>query len=71
MLSLPFTHVFAGLTLAVSAGVFAAVALVPAPAAVLPLAALICIGGPVVATWHLRHLIGARDPEPVVDLPEV
>jgi hypothetical protein len=68
-------HVFAALTFAACAAVFAAAALVPAPPAVLPLAALICMGCPAVATWQLRD---DACPEPLremrrrlAELPEV
>ena len=34
-------------------GLFVAVAAVPAPLAVVPLAAIVCIGCPIVAAWNL------------------
>jgi hypothetical protein len=37
-----------------SLGLFGAAALVPAPPAVLPLLAVVCIGGPMLAAWELR-----------------
>lgn len=45
---------FGVLTVLVCVGLFTAAALVPAPPAVLPIVALVCIGGPMVAAWELR-----------------
>ena len=49
---------FAALVVLTSAALFGAAALVPAPPAVLPLVALVCIGGPMLAAWELRALLG-------------
>ena len=68
MPSLRSTHVFSAVTLAACAAVFAAVVLVPAPVAVLPLAALICIGGPVVAAWQVPRAPRAGEPKMLADL---
>ena len=77
MPSRPFRHLFAALTFVAGMAVFAAAALVPAPPAVLPLAALICIGCPALATWQLRedkHAVDAPLAElrrGLAELPEV
>lgn len=42
------------LAVIVSAGLFTAALMVPAPPAVLPLLLLVCIGGPMLAAWELR-----------------
>jgi len=70
------TFLFAALTFVACAAVFTAVAVVPAPPAVLPLAALICIGGPALAAWHLRSFAATREPltelrRRLRELPEV
>jgi hypothetical protein len=51
------TCVFAGLTVLTCIGLFTAAALVPAPAAVVPLVVTVCIAGPMVAAWELRGAI--------------
>jgi hypothetical protein len=56
---------FAGLVVLVSVGLFSAAALVPAPPAVLPLVAIVCIGGPMLAAWELRSAIGRRSAAPL------
>jgi peptidoglycan/LPS O-acetylase OafA/YrhL len=68
MPSRPLAKLFTALTIAACAALFAAVALVPAPPAVLPLAALICIGGPVVSTSQLRQAARRTDDELLADL---
>ena len=68
MISRASQYVFAALALAVCAFVFAASALIPAPPAVLPLAALICIGCPVLATLQLLGAARRADPEPLAEL---
>src|SRR4051794_20674532 len=50
---------FVVLTVLVCTGLFAAAVLVPAPPAVLPLVAAVCIAGPMVAAWELRGARGA------------
>ena len=45
---------FAALVILASLGLFTAAALAPAPPTVLPLLALVCIGGPMLAAWELR-----------------
>jgi peptidoglycan/LPS O-acetylase OafA/YrhL len=57
--NLLLSRLFAVVTVVACAGLFAAAALVPAPPAVLPLAALVCIGCPMLVAWHMRH---TRDP---------
>jgi len=51
--------VFSALAVVVSAGLFSAAALVPAPPAVLPLVVAVCVGAPMLAAWELRHSVGA------------
>ena len=53
------TCVFSALAVVVSAGLLSAAALVPAPPAVLPLLACVCIGAPMLAAWELRPNVGA------------
>jgi hypothetical protein len=50
---------FAALIVLTSVTLLAAAALAPAPPAVLPLIAIVCIGGPMLAAWELRALIGS------------
>jgi hypothetical protein len=45
------------MTVIACAGLFAAAALVPAPADVLPLVVAVCIAGPMVAAWELRGAV--------------
>ena len=53
------TCVFSTLAVIVSAALFTAAALAPAPPAVLPLLVIVCIGAPMLAAWELRETIGA------------
>jgi hypothetical protein len=53
------TCVFSALAVAMSAGLLSAAALTPAPPAILPLLACVCIGAPMLAAWELRATIGA------------
>jgi hypothetical protein len=46
---------FTAVTVAISAALLAAATLVPAPAAVVPLVAVVCIGCPMFAVWDLSH----------------
>jgi len=51
-----------------SAALFTAAALVPAPPAVLPLVVAVCIGGPMVAAWEMRSMLGrTRRPRAPLD----
>jgi hypothetical protein len=54
------TCVFSALAVIVSAGLFSAAALAPAPPAVIPLVVVVCIGAPALAAWELSKTIGAR-----------
>jgi len=62
------TCAFAALTALVCACLIGAAALMPAPPAVVPLIALVCIGCPILASWQLPDSLvaltrgGARDP---------
>jgi hypothetical protein len=47
----------AGLTAVACAALMTAVALTPAPAAVVPLAVVVCIGCPLAMAWSLPHAI--------------
>src|SRR5690242_2934179 len=47
-------------TAAISASLLAAAVLVPAPAAVLPLVAIVALGCPMFAVWELARRIGPR-----------
>jgi hypothetical protein len=53
------TCVFSALAVVLSAGLLSAAALAPAPPAVLPLLACVCIGAPMLAAWELRQTVGA------------
>jgi hypothetical protein len=55
--------VFTATTVAACTALLFAAALVPAPAAVLPLVAIVCLGGPMLAVWELFRRIrpGARE----------
>jgi hypothetical protein len=64
------TYLFAAVTFAACAAVFAAVVVMSAPPAVLPLAALICIGCPAIAAWQLRDAHAAQH-EPLAQLRRV
>jgi peptidoglycan/LPS O-acetylase OafA/YrhL len=46
------------ITVATCAALLAAAALVPAPAAVLPLVAVVCLGCPMFAVWELSRRFG-------------
>jgi hypothetical protein len=46
---------FTAVTAILCAGLFGAAALVPAPVGVLPMVALVCIGGPMLAAWDLSR----------------
>jgi hypothetical protein len=50
---------FAAVTVVACAGLFAAVALVPAPPVVLPFAAAVCIGFPMLVAWQLPGTLQA------------
>ena len=55
--------VFAGLTAIVSAGLLAALVLVPAPTIVVPFAIPICLGCPMVEMYELPRAVAVlRDP---------
>jgi hypothetical protein len=51
--------VFAALTALVCACLLGAAALAHAPPAVIPLVALVCIGCPVLASWHVPSALAA------------
>jgi hypothetical protein len=53
------TCAFSALAVIVSAGLFSAAALAPAPPAVIPLVVVVCIGAPALAAWELSKTIGA------------
>jgi hypothetical protein len=58
-------HVVAGwaftlTSVAACASLLVAAALVPAPVAVLPLVAIVCLGGPMLAVWELSRRVGPR-----------
>ena len=53
-------YALCALAVAASAALFTAAALAPAPPAVLPLVVIVCIGGPMLATWELRTAVAAR-----------
>jgi hypothetical protein len=61
------TYLFALVTFAACVAVFAAAVVTPAPLAVLPLAALICVGCPAIAAWQMRDAIAATH-EPLAQL---
>jgi hypothetical protein len=54
-----FTRVLCALAVLIPGALFIAAALVPAPPAVLPLVLVVCIGGPMVAAWELRGMVGS------------
>jgi hypothetical protein len=66
---------FTAVTATLCAALLAAAALVPAPATVLPVVALVCIGSPMFAVWDLSRRIAALravdasavDVEPALD----
>src|SRR3954447_579210 len=62
------TRMLCAMAVVTSACLFTAAALVPAPPAVLPLVLAVCIGGPMLAAWELRSVLGAgrrRGPPPL------
>jgi hypothetical protein len=50
---------FAALTVVTCAAMFTAAALAPAPAALVPLVAVLCVGLPMVAAWELPRAVAA------------
>jgi threonine/homoserine/homoserine lactone efflux protein len=58
--------VLTALTVVVCAGLLGAAALVPAPPAVLPLVAVICIGCPMFAAWQLARSLGDARARPAM-----
>jgi hypothetical protein len=55
---LVLTCVHAVVSVLAAAVLVAAATLVPAPAAVLPLVLLVGVGGPMVAAWEMRPVVG-------------
>jgi hypothetical protein len=60
-------YAFAVVTVLTCAALLGAAALVPAPPAVLPIVAAVCIGGPLLVGWDLRAKLGTlrRTPQPL------
>src|SRR2546423_11761605 len=58
------TCAFSALAVIVSAGLFSAAALAPAPPPGVPLVVVVCLGAPALAAWGLSKTIGALRPGP-------